>query len=230
MTLKSKSESARQNIWETENERQRRRAQLIRSLVRKHGVKMILDIGCAEGYITKYLTEAAAMTVGIDPDLQYLKAAKEKLTRPEFVNASIEFTPFKDGSFDGIALLEVLEHLPGSVQEHGLQESLRLLKEKGLMIVSIPYNENIIKTKCVHCGNITPLYGHLHKMDEKYLRAKVGDMPNLVLRATYRLPNVQMVSCKPFFKSWPFRIWLLLNDMLGVVKKGYWAVYCFSKE
>jgi 2-polyprenyl-3-methyl-5-hydroxy-6-metoxy-1,4-benzoquinol methylase len=230
MDLDNTRETAHQNLWESKNERQRRRAELIKSLVRKHKVKWILDIGCAEGFITKYLYEAADRTIGTDSDLQYLKTAKKELHGLDFVNASIEFSPFRDSSFDGITILEVLEHLPASMQEHGLQESQRLLKKNGLLIVSVPYKENIIKTKCIHCGKITPLYGHLHVMDETYIQSKFGKNSSLVLRSVYRLPNIQMISCKSFFKSLPFRLWLILNDILGLIKKGYWAVYCFSKE
>jgi ubiquinone/menaquinone biosynthesis C-methylase UbiE len=229
MTSDSKSETAHQNIWEKVGQRQRRRAELIRSLVMKHHVDTILDIGCAEGYVTKYISEAASRTIGIDSDLEYLRTAKERVDTTEFINASFEYPPFRNDSFDGVSVLEVLEHLPGRIQEHGLKESLRVLKKNGILIISIPYKENITKTKCVHCGKITPLYGHLHSMDEGYIKSKLGNDSNLFLRRIYRLPNIQVISCKRSFGILPFRLWLFFNDMLGLVKKGYWAVFCFSK-
>jgi ubiquinone/menaquinone biosynthesis C-methylase UbiE len=220
----------RQNIWETQDQRQRRRAELIRSLVKKHGVETILDIGCAEGYITKYISEGAVRTIGIDSDLQHLRVAVKRVKAADFINASIEYTPFRNNSFDSITILEVMEHLPGNMQQRGLEESFQLLQKNGVLIISIPYKENIIKTNCIHCGKVTPLYGHLHSMDEEYIKTKFGNNSKLVLRRMYRLPNIQMISCKRSFALLPFRLWLFLNDLLGTIKKGYWAVLCFSKE
>jgi hypothetical protein len=146
------------------------------------------------------------------------------------VNPSIEFTPSNNNSFDGIAILEALEQLPGSIREHGLRESLRRFRKNGILFGSIPYKENIIKTKRNHSGKITSVYGQLHWMDEKYIRATLDNNSNLILRTVYRLPNIQMISFKPFLRPPPFRLWILLNVLLRLVKNGYVAVYCFSKE
>jgi protein-L-isoaspartate O-methyltransferase len=51
----------------------RRRAKLIQKLVGDSGCKLVLDVGCAEGYVTSYLSEIPAIVVGIDVDIAYLR-------------------------------------------------------------------------------------------------------------------------------------------------------------
>src|SRR5687767_14804681 len=103
-----------QNLWEgnrVARHRQRRRAELVRSLLKRSGGKTILDIGSAEGFATSFFSDAGAKICGVEIDLEYIKIAKQKVPEAEFINASIEHLPFKNSSFDAVCILEVLEHL-----------------------------------------------------------------------------------------------------------------------
>lgn len=221
-----------QYVWEgnrTTIHKQRRRAELIRSFLERSRRKTLLDIGSAKGFVTSILSSKGTRAIGIEIDVDYIKIAKQKVPDSEFVNASIEYIPFKDGTFDAVCLLEVLEHLPAELQTKGISEAIRVLRAKSSLIISIPYKENIIKTKCIHCGKVTPLYGHLHSMGEEYIKSKIPSSSNFSLAKKYRLPNIQLISCKPIFGLLPFRVWLLLNHALGLAKKGYWMVLHFER-
>jgi SAM-dependent methyltransferase len=212
------------------NQRQRRRAELVRSLLRKQQVKTVLDIGCAEGYATSFFSSATTRVCGVEIDIDYLKVAKRKVVNADFINASIEKLPFRKDCFEAVCILEVLEHIPSDVQEKGLTEANYVLKNKGSLVISVPYRENIIRTKCIHCGKITPLYGHLNSIDEVYVSSKLPPYANFLLSKKYSLPNIEMISCKSVFGHFPLRLWMLVNNVLGLIRKGYWIVLFYSKQ
>lgn len=161
--------SFQQNIWELQGpalNRQLRRAQAVQSMLKIHTPKTILDIGCAEGFITSFLADGQTLVVGVDMD-ESIKIAKVKVKNAEFVHASITHLPFKDRCFEAVTLLEVLEHLPNSILGDGMEEINRILDTWGTLVISVPYKEKITYTRCIHCGKLTPLWGHLRSMDEK---------------------------------------------------------------
>lgn len=57
--------------------------------------------------------------------------------------------------------LEVLEHIPE--WQDVLRAMLGLANK--IVLVTVPYKERIRQTVCIHCGKLTPLYGHLHTYD-----------------------------------------------------------------
>lgn len=121
--------SVQQNIWELQEpelNKQLRRAQAVRNMLKNSRPKLILDIGCAEGFITSFLTKGQTHVVGVDLD-ESIKVAKKKVKNAEFVCASITRLPFKDKCFEAVTLLEVLEHLPDSVLKDGIKEIDRTL-------------------------------------------------------------------------------------------------------
>lgn len=221
-----------QNVWEGNKSvihRQRRRAELVGSFLKRSGRKTLLDIGSAKGFVTNMLSTPGAKIFGVEINLEYIEIAKQKVPNAEFINASIEYLPFKQNSFDAVCILEVLEHLPSEMQIKGIAQAEYVLGKSGSLIISIPYKENIIKTRCIHCGKITPLYGHLHSMQEDYITSRIPKNSNLQLAKKYLMPNVPIVSCKSIFEYLPLPLWLLTNDILGMVKKGYWIVLHYER-
>lgn len=102
--------------------------------------KRVLDVGCGSGHGTRVLFDRGAREiVGIDDDVIVIQKAKNVFSRTAAVNfyamTSIPWA-FKDGSFDTIVALEVIEH----VQDVGsfLAELKRLLHRDGLLIISTP--------------------------------------------------------------------------------------------
>jgi ubiquinone/menaquinone biosynthesis C-methylase UbiE len=220
-----------QNIWAQRAglHRQKRRAQLIQSYLKKYAGKRIMDVGCAEGYATSFISAIGAAVIGVEINIEYIKVARSKLRNVEFVNASITSLPFRSGLFDAVCVLEVLEHLNMETQRRGLEEIDKILVCKGTLIISVPFNEAIIQTSCIHCGKTTPLFGHLRSLDESDI-TKLLPRNRYKLTRTYRLPNLQIISCKGIFESMPLRVWLILNDALGIIRKGYWIVLHYNKE
>jgi len=130
----------------------------------KKGVK-ILDIG---GYTADFLTllPQDVKYFVADFDKEALKIAKERGTVTQTVNLDRDFQKiFPKERFDIVILTEVLEHLidPASVLIHAKQ----LLKEDGLMLISLP-NENTIYHRIMSLLGFGidsfafKLYKHLH--------------------------------------------------------------------
>lgn len=219
-----------QNIWELKDSlifRQKRRAQLVKRSLGQHTVRLVLDLGCAEGFATNFISQASEFVVGLELDIDYLKMAKKKITAASFINASIDYLPFRDNCVDAVCVLEVLEHLKDEQRDCGLKEVDRVLGPKGVLIISVPYKENIVHTRCVHCEKLTPLYGHLNSFDDNNITALVPRHFELVER--YHLPNIAQISCNRILQALPVSIWLLLNNFLGLIRTGYWIVLVYIK-
>jgi SAM-dependent methyltransferase len=209
-----------QNVWELRGISKRmteRRAKLIQKLVKKSGCKLVLDVGCAEGYVTSYLAEIPAIVVGIDVDPAYLRLARQKLSNASFINASFENMPFRDGIFDSIIILEVLEHLFEAEVAKGLIET-------------VPYKETIRYVTCTSCKNLTSAHpsGHLRSLDDQVVASLLPQ--GLRLFTKIHMPNTVRVSCTRLLCVLPISLWLKVNNFLGLVRrKGYWIILQYSK-
>jgi len=89
----------------------------------------ILDLGCGKGRFATRLIEGGASVVGLDLSAAMLAEAKG-LNR---VKASALRLPFRDAAFDGVAAVEVFEHLPSVMG--ALAEIRRVLKPDGVVAI-----------------------------------------------------------------------------------------------
>jgi len=221
-----------QNIFELsgrDRHRQQRRAQVTIFYLNPQKEDVILDVGCAEGFVTSYFLKAG-FVIGLELSEDSLKIAKQKLgaDNVQFIRADATAIPIRANSIDKITVLEVLEHLPTESQQRLCREIDRVLKKGGTLIITVPYKEQIIYTRCIHCGELTPVWGHLYSMDE----GKVNQLlpQNYVLISSYQFPNVEIVSASTIFQHLPFRFWLLLNNLLGRIRRGYWILLKYIKK
>ena len=92
----------------------------------------VLDIGCSEQKLKKYLPSSCNY-IGLDyPDT----ADALYKTRPS-IYGDAQQLPFTNNTFDTISFLEVLEHLPNP--QAAVKECYRVLKPKGILIFSMPF-------------------------------------------------------------------------------------------
>ena len=77
------------------------------------GSRRVLDVGCGMGLPVKCLRRLglSAKFIGVDVYGDYLKRVKSSGLYDDCVMASVEYLPFKAGSFDSVMCLQVLEHL-----------------------------------------------------------------------------------------------------------------------
>ncbi len=100
----------------------------------------VLDIGCATGYMCSALKEHKNCKItGIEIDANMASVAKKKcddVIEGDILSMDIKKELGEEAVFDVVLMGDVLEHLtdPGSV----LQKIRPFLKEKGLLLVSVP--------------------------------------------------------------------------------------------
>jgi SAM-dependent methyltransferase len=219
-----------QDIWKQTGPgyyTQIRRAQIVCGYLRNQGAIRVLDVGCAEGFITYRISESGRCVVGVDIHQACLREAKRRVGRCDFVRSSITNLPFEPDAFDAVCLLEVLEHLPSVIQKKGLSEIDRVLRPGGSLVVSVPYKESIRFIE--RDGNFVPdnEAGHLHSLDEKNVAAL---MPGSYVNVETQVMGAYVViSCSAPLRLLPLELWLPINDILARFKKGTWLIMKFVK-
>ena len=105
----------------------KRREKFIIELLKKSG-GLTLDVGCAEGRYKPYIEDYVGFDISL-PKLEKLKGRKAW--------AIAEYFPFKNGIFDRVIMLELLEHT--WYRKQILGECYRVLRKNGILIMSTPY-------------------------------------------------------------------------------------------
>lgn len=105
--------------------------------------KIVLDLGCRDGMLTKYFVEGNTV-IGCDIDDVALYQCKNNLGIKVChidLNRSL---PFRDVSFDVVVAAEVIEHLV--IPDILVSEVFRVLRKGGIFIGTVP-NAYRIKTR-----------------------------------------------------------------------------------
>lgn len=121
---------------------------------------LILDIGCGYGLHAFHLGRRCKKVIGIDISVKAIEGAVNmskciKTSNAEFRCSRIEDAEFKDGYFDKVFSICVLQHIYN--YKEVLKEVYRVLKKNGHMILSVDSleiieDENLLqKHKNDHC-------------------------------------------------------------------------------
>jgi SAM-dependent methyltransferase len=94
-----------------------------------------LDLGCGLGGFTDVLVRHADLVAGFDGHQSALTAAASRSPEILWLQGDVARTPFADGSFDVVCLLDVLEH---AEPQPLLAEIRRLLRPGGLLLLAVP--------------------------------------------------------------------------------------------
>lgn len=108
-------------------------------------VVKILDVGVGYGFFEEQfysLTKKGISIYGFDISSKAVTSLNERFGN-NFKVGSIYNPPFKKFAFDAIVALEILEHIPPKKIFNVLEKLRNLLAETGLLIISVPLNENL---------------------------------------------------------------------------------------
>lgn len=97
--------------------------------------RRILEIGCGEGSLLEMLKPHNEVH-GVDISETGVQKTRQKGIDCHHADASNETLPFSDGFFDVVITLETIEHVENP--HRMLWEIKRVLKEGGLLLISIP--------------------------------------------------------------------------------------------
>lgn len=206
--------------WEPEDEVNKRRIEIISDAIGAERGEIVIDIGCGVGTFTYRAALKGARAIGVDYSLESIMVAKsladERLDRDVwigFVVADATSLPFKDSSADVIVSADFIEHIDDSQKERFLDESVRLLRRDGRMIIFTP---NKIRESIgtivrwlkrgegtrLHLG-LTTRFSFEKKLMKRGLR--------------YRRRFVDVV--RPYLATLPFLRELLSLEILWVIKR-----------
>lgn len=129
--------------------------------------QVILDVGCSEGKLGKYLKRhKKAKVFGVDISNEAVKRAKKNLDNVYTLNIETNNLPFPKKSFDVIICADVLEHLYNPLAT--LKNLKKYLKDNGFFILSIPNFANFSIRWNLLCGRFN--YQKSGIADETHLR------------------------------------------------------------
>lgn len=100
----------------------------------------ILDVGCATGQFLKRMKGKGWAVRGVEVNENAVAYARERLGLDVFAG-ELEEAGFPEKRFDVVTMWHVLEHLHDPVGT--LMEVRRVLKDKGLLIISVPNIKSI---------------------------------------------------------------------------------------
>ena len=98
--------------------------------------KVVLDLGCAGGFMAEALALRGAQVTGIDPAAHAIEAARAHARQEDLrIGYDVgvgEALPYDTGSFDAVVCVDVLEHV--AELDKVLSEVARILRPGGLLL------------------------------------------------------------------------------------------------
>lgn len=103
-----------------------------------------IDLGCGRGEWLEYMQENGVDLRGVDLDLDMLQSASEAGLDVIHGDAIAELKSQVSSSLSMVTGFHLAEHLPFEVLQVLINESLRVIKPGGLLILETPNPENIV--------------------------------------------------------------------------------------
>lgn len=181
----------------------------------------ILDVGCGEGVLVERFYKRGYNIIGLD--LNYSSNIVKK--------GDITEMPFKGQEFDIVLCLDIIEHLNFDKQEKALTEIKRVLKDNGILLLSVPnlshfasrifflFTGNLIRTSRIerHPGDrpINEYADLLNKSGFRILKRK-GIFPTFPISSllTYLFPSNVIWLHKILNTLFAYPNWCFLNIMI----------------
>jgi 2-polyprenyl-3-methyl-5-hydroxy-6-metoxy-1,4-benzoquinol methylase len=143
---------------------QMRHAVLMKSLQgRDLAGTLWLDAGCGTGSMARWLAQRGCSVLGVDAASEMIAAARTTQAenhsdRLSFVGiTTIAHLELDDRSLDGVLCSSVLEYVPDPTA--CLTEFARVLKPGGLLLVSVPNRNSIVRRMQLACHRLGGLLG-----------------------------------------------------------------------
>lgn len=134
----------------------------------------VLNIGAGSGQLERMLSQRGFAVSALDPGESVIRRLVGDGIDGHV--GSAERMPFDKDLFDAVVASEVLEHLDPAQCELALAEIQRVLKEGGLFLGTVPFNEKLAgsQTVCPECGHHFHRWGHRQAFDRAGLDRLLG--------------------------------------------------------
>ncbi len=106
--------------------------------------RIVLDIGCGEGYGVAELARGAARVLALDSDYAVVRAARQRYRneRIAWLSARAESLPIADGAVELVTCFQVLEHIADP--QRFFTEVYRVLAPGGLLLLTTPNRQAVL--------------------------------------------------------------------------------------
>jgi len=171
--------------------------------IKKYENMRILDIGCSYGWFEKIKGEQAKEILGIDLNKKDLEIAKKecKMKNVSFKQGSVlNLKNIEKDYYDVVVMFDIIEHIPKKTEEKALKQIKRVLRKKGLLIISTPLN------------NFSKFFDPAWYFDHRHYSEK--ELRNLLEKEGFRVKKIEkrggfweifsmilFYPCKWFFDS-----------------------------
>ncbi|UCD92050.1 MAG: class I SAM-dependent methyltransferase [Methanobacteriota archaeon] len=129
--------------------------------------ELVLDVGCGSGRDVKYLIEHGINAIGIDLSKRIVAQAKKYVPEATFHHMDMRKLTFEESTFSGILAMASVLHLPKRELPDLLAEFSRVLKEGGLLYLSLiaGSREKIVR-RSVAVEGMGPRFFAFYEMEE----------------------------------------------------------------
>jgi SAM-dependent methyltransferase len=114
------------------------RLEAVRALVDPQPGERVLDLGCAAGAVSHFLSTLGCETVGVDAEPRAIDKARELFPDLQFQLANVARLPFDEASFDKAVAADLVEHLDDDSFAAMLRETRRVLRPGGTLSIYTP--------------------------------------------------------------------------------------------
>jgi len=200
----------------------------IRTILKKIPISEypILDIGCSFGILVFELARRGFLVTGIDINSKNIELAKNikkilKIGNAHFLRGDFLENDFEEKTFGVVIIIEVLEHIKDDTKT--IQEIYRILKEGGILIISVPFSETpieydspvpslIINNKTIETGSM----GEHHFRSGYNLKNLSGLLKSqgFKLLSYFYTNNIKTLSNSMYLFPFSFLMSSFLNNVL----------------
>ena len=104
--------------------------------------KNVLDIGCGDGIFLEIMKKKGISATGVDISKDVVDGCLKKGLNVVCADA-FQFLKDKSGTYDGVIISNLIEHLQPAQVEELLAKSFTSLKSNGIVLVAVPDPKNI---------------------------------------------------------------------------------------
>jgi SAM-dependent methyltransferase len=158
----------------------------VEEFVEPHAGDRVVDLGCAAGAVTHFLSGFGCDVVGVDAEPRAIARARSLFPDLEFVLADVRSLPFPDASFDKAVAADLVEHLDDETFRSLLIELRRLLVEGGTFTLYTPNPRHLIERLKAHNVILAQNPTHIGLRDMPTLERMVRDAGFEVERSEWR--------------------------------------------
>lgn len=187
--------------------------------------RVILDIGCGNGFLCEWLKGRGYKPIGIDISPDVCIIAEKKGIKVYCIDVDEEDLPLEDSSVDEIFMGDFLEHIMHV--EHALKEAYRVLKLGGELKFTIPNMGFIpLRIRYLLTGQIPPTNGaggkYRHDLPWRWEHIRFYNWSSiqLLFKTTgFEIVTLKGIADRPFSILSKLYPPLFAHNIIGVCKK-----------